>query len=203
MALKSTIFRATLNVSDLDRGHFAEHGLTLARHPSETDERMMVRILAFALHGDERLQFGRGVALPRAIASLFWFRLQDAFVVMALAAIVWPGIHPALKATAVTGVLVLAWWLPRWARAPHAWGEASGFTTLPDPAGWQLSRGASYVHICSNETIHGVEFHELPDLLQPADDVRAAGVPQAWQKREKALLRAVHWRQWSNRQMPQ
>ena len=43
-------------------------------------------------------------------------------------------------------------------------GEASGFTTLPDPAGWQLSRGASYVHICSNETIHGVEFHVLPDL---------------------------------------
>ena len=43
-------------------------------------------------------------------------------------------------------------------------GEASGFTTLPDPAGWQLSRGASYVHICSNETIRGVEFHELPDL---------------------------------------
>ena len=56
------IFRATLNVSDLDRGHFAEHGLTLARHPSETDERMMVRILAFALHADERLQFGRGIS---------------------------------------------------------------------------------------------------------------------------------------------
>ncbi|MBL8435095.1 MAG: YaeQ family protein [Zoogloea sp.] len=62
MALKSTIFRATLNVSDLDRGYFAEHTLTLARHPSETDERMMVRILAFALHGDERLQFGRGIS---------------------------------------------------------------------------------------------------------------------------------------------
>lgn len=43
-------------------------------------------------------------------------------------------------------------------------GEASGFTTLPAPAGWELSRGASYVHICSNETIHGVEFQELPDL---------------------------------------
>lgn len=43
-------------------------------------------------------------------------------------------------------------------------GEASGFTTLPDPASWQLSRGASYVHLCSNETIHGIEFHELPDL---------------------------------------
>lgn len=42
--------------------------------------------------------------------------------------------------------------------------EANGFTQLPAPAGWQLSTDASYVHICSNETIHGVEFHELPDL---------------------------------------
>ena len=42
--------------------------------------------------------------------------------------------------------------------------EADGFTTLPDPAGWQLSKGASYLHICSNETIHGVEYQELPDL---------------------------------------
>ena len=42
--------------------------------------------------------------------------------------------------------------------------EDSSFTTLPDPASWQLSRGASYVHICSNETIHGIEYHELPDL---------------------------------------
>ncbi len=49
-------------------------------------------------------------------------------------------------------------------------GEASHFTTLPDPAGWQLSRGASYVHICSNETIHGVEFHELPDLKSLGSD---------------------------------
>jgi len=43
-------------------------------------------------------------------------------------------------------------------------GEASGFTTLPDPATWTPSRGASYLHVCSNETINGVEFHELPDL---------------------------------------
>lgn len=62
MALKSTIFRASLNVSDLDRGYYAEHGLTIARHPSETDERMMARILAFALNADERLQFGRGIS---------------------------------------------------------------------------------------------------------------------------------------------
>lgn len=42
--------------------------------------------------------------------------------------------------------------------------QASGFTTLPDPAGWQLGADSAYVHICSNETIHGVEFHQLPDL---------------------------------------
>jgi uncharacterized protein YaeQ len=62
MALKATIFKAELQVSDLDRGHFATHSLTLARHPSETDERMMVRLLAFALNADEALEFGRGLS---------------------------------------------------------------------------------------------------------------------------------------------
>lgn len=62
MALKSTIFKADLAVADIDRGYYADHALTLARHPSETDERMMVRLLAFALHADERLAFGRGIA---------------------------------------------------------------------------------------------------------------------------------------------
>lgn len=62
MALKATIFKAELAVSDLDRGHFATHALTIARHPSETDERMMVRVLAFALNADERLAFGRGLS---------------------------------------------------------------------------------------------------------------------------------------------
>ncbi len=62
MALKATIFRAQLQVSDLDRNHFGTHALTLARHPSETDERMMVRLLAFALNADEMLEFGRGLS---------------------------------------------------------------------------------------------------------------------------------------------
>ena len=47
---------------------------------------------------------------------------------------------------------------------------ASQHTALPDPASWQLSRGASYVHLCSNETIHGVEFHTLPDLAALGSD---------------------------------
>jgi len=62
MALKSTIFKAELTVSDLDRQHFATHSLTIARHPSETDERMMVRLLAFALNADDALEFGRGLS---------------------------------------------------------------------------------------------------------------------------------------------
>lgn len=62
MALKSTIFKATLNLSDMDRGYYAEHGLTLARHPSETDERMMVRVIAFAMFAEEALAFAKGLS---------------------------------------------------------------------------------------------------------------------------------------------
>src|SRR5512135_3069811 len=62
MALRSTVYRADLTVSDLDRGVYGQHALTLARHPSETEERLMVRLLAFALHADETLAFGRGLS---------------------------------------------------------------------------------------------------------------------------------------------
>ncbi|MEP7208080.1 MAG: YaeQ family protein [Casimicrobiaceae bacterium] len=62
MALKSTICKVALAVADIDRGHYQDYDLTVARHPSETDERMMVRVLAFALHADEVLQFGRGLS---------------------------------------------------------------------------------------------------------------------------------------------
>lgn len=62
MALKSTIFKADLQVADLDRGHFADYTLTVARHPSETDERMMIRLLAFALHAGPDLAFGKGIS---------------------------------------------------------------------------------------------------------------------------------------------
>lgn len=61
MAIKATIFKALLQISDMDRNYYQEHQLTLARHPSETDERMMVRLLAFALHADERLEFTKGL----------------------------------------------------------------------------------------------------------------------------------------------
>lgn len=62
MAIKSTVFKANLQIADMERHYYADHGLTLARHPSETDERMMVRLLAFAQHAHEWLEFGRGLS---------------------------------------------------------------------------------------------------------------------------------------------
>ncbi len=62
MALTATIRKAELQISDMDRGYYATHNLTLAQHPSETDERLMVRLLAFALNADDRLEFGRGLS---------------------------------------------------------------------------------------------------------------------------------------------
>jgi len=62
MASNATIFKATLQIADMDRQYYQDHALTLARHPSETGERMMVRLLAFALHAQEALSFGRGIS---------------------------------------------------------------------------------------------------------------------------------------------
>jgi len=62
MALKATIYKAAVNVADLDRNQFLDATLTLARHPSETQERMMLRLLAWIKYANERLQFTRGLS---------------------------------------------------------------------------------------------------------------------------------------------
>lgn len=62
MALKATVYKAELQVADLDRGYYGSHALTLARHPSETEQRLMIRLLAFAMHADPALEFGRGLS---------------------------------------------------------------------------------------------------------------------------------------------
>ncbi len=73
MAIKSTIYKANVQIADIDHAYYADHALTLARHPSETDERMMVRLVALALHahqlqsvchGDGTLAFGMGMNDP-------------------------------------------------------------------------------------------------------------------------------------------
>ena len=63
MALKSTIHKVELSIADMDRNYYETHQLTVAQHPSETEERMMVRVLAFARHAHDRLFFGNGLSV--------------------------------------------------------------------------------------------------------------------------------------------
>jgi uncharacterized protein YaeQ len=62
MATRATIFKADLQIADMDRNYYQNHSLTVARHPSETDERMMVRLLGFVLYAHEWLSFGSGLS---------------------------------------------------------------------------------------------------------------------------------------------
>jgi uncharacterized protein YaeQ len=61
MALKATIYKAELQIVDMDRNYYADHALTIARHPSETDERMMARVLAYALNAQDGIAFTKGL----------------------------------------------------------------------------------------------------------------------------------------------
>lgn len=62
MALKSTIYKAELNIADMDRHYYDSPALTLAMHPSETEERLMVRLIAYVFNADAALAFGRGLS---------------------------------------------------------------------------------------------------------------------------------------------
>ena len=62
MAQKATIYKVELTVSDMDRHYYETHKLTVAKHPSETNERLMVRILAFALNAHEQLEMTKGLS---------------------------------------------------------------------------------------------------------------------------------------------
>ena len=64
MALRATIYKTEINVADSDSNYYGSHAVTVAKHPSETEERLMVRLLAYALHteGDDALVFTRGLS---------------------------------------------------------------------------------------------------------------------------------------------
>jgi uncharacterized protein YaeQ len=62
MALKATVFKVQLQIADMDRHYYQDHSLMLAQHPSENDERMMVRLLAFALNASDTLAFTKGLS---------------------------------------------------------------------------------------------------------------------------------------------
>lgn len=61
MAIKPRVFKVNLQIADMNRHYYNDHLLTIAQHPSETDERMMVRVLAFALNASEQLSFAEGI----------------------------------------------------------------------------------------------------------------------------------------------
>ncbi|CZF82125.1 YaeQ protein [Grimontia celer] len=61
MALKATVYKASINVADMSRSVYLDHSVTLAQHPSETEQRMMLRLLAWTMYADERLQFTKGL----------------------------------------------------------------------------------------------------------------------------------------------
>lgn len=61
MAAGSTIYKAQLSISDMDRNYYDTHEITIAQHPSETDERLMIRLVAFALNASDRLVITKGI----------------------------------------------------------------------------------------------------------------------------------------------
>ena len=61
MALRATIYKAELQIVDMDRNYYADHALTVARHPSETDERMMARVLAYGIYAQDGIAFTKGL----------------------------------------------------------------------------------------------------------------------------------------------
>ncbi|MCL1115114.1 YaeQ family protein [Shewanella basaltis] len=63
MATKATVYKVALQIADMDRHYYADHAITLAQHPSETDTRMMVRLLAFALNASDSLAFSKGLCV--------------------------------------------------------------------------------------------------------------------------------------------
>lgn len=62
MAQQATPYKVELNLTDLDRNVYENQRFTVARHPSETEERLAVRLIAYALWYDEHLAFGRGLS---------------------------------------------------------------------------------------------------------------------------------------------
>ncbi|HEX7034323.1 MAG TPA: YaeQ family protein [Pseudomonadales bacterium] len=130
MALKSTVYRVELDVSDIDRGYYASHTLTLARHPSETEQRLMVRLLAFVLHADPRLAFGRGLSADED--PDLWIR-DDTGAVRLWIDVGLPDERRVRRAAGRSAALAV---LAYGERATRVWWEknATAFTRLPQLA---------------------------------------------------------------------
>ena len=104
MALGATVHKVTVDISDIDRGYYGKHVLTVAQHPSETQERLMLRVLAFCQHADERTEFGRGLSTEGEPA--LW-QIDDTGAIATWVDVGWPDVKQVRKAAGRSDKVVI------------------------------------------------------------------------------------------------
>ena len=135
MALGATVYKATVDISDLDRNYYGKHQLTIARHPSETEERLMLRVLAFCRHADERTEFGRGLSTEGEPA--LW-QLDDTGAIAEWIDVGWPDVKQVRKAAGRSDSVVIltydeARYTPWWESHKGDFGKIDKLTVLAVP----------------------------------------------------------------------
>lgn len=104
MALGATVYKVTVDISDLDRSYYGKHVLTVARHPSETEERLMLRVLAFCRHANEHTEFGRGLSTEGEPA--LW-QIDDTGAIAEWIDVGWPDVKQVRKAAGRSDKVVI------------------------------------------------------------------------------------------------
>lgn len=132
MALGATVYKATVDISDLDRPYYGRHVLTIARHPSETEERLMLRLLAFCRHADEHTEFGRGLSTEGEPA--LW-QIDDTGVIAEWIDVGWPDVKQVRKAAGRSDRVVIitydeAKYEPWWQSNRGDFGKIDKLTVL-------------------------------------------------------------------------
>ncbi len=133
MALKPTIYKAQVALADMDRQHYEDLALTLACHPSETLERMAVRLLAYCLHAAPGLDFGRGLSSTEEPALS---RVEDNGEVALWIDVGQPEAGRLRKACGRAGAVVVY----AFGRSAGTWWKQNGeeLAALPKLEVWQL-----------------------------------------------------------------
>jgi uncharacterized protein YaeQ len=185
VALKSTIFKAQLAVADIDHGYYADHALTIARHPSETDERMMVRLAALALNahklqtvlaGNGTLAFGGGLSTPEDPDVVLRDYTQRPRIWIEVGQ---PEDKPLSKACAQSDEVVLYAFSP----AAQVWwrGIEGKLTRLHNLAVWRIAPDASQALAQLAQRTMQLQATIQEGVLMVGDGTRTVDVePQRW-----------------------
>lgn len=132
MALGASVYKVTVDISDLDRSYYGKHVLTVARHPSETEERLMLRVLAFCRHADERTEFGRGLSTEGEPA--LW-QIDDTGAIVDWIDVGWPEVKQVRKVVGRSEKVVIltydeARYVPWWERFMGDFGKLDKLTVI-------------------------------------------------------------------------